>query len=294
MNGYATIGIKDIKKAFQLYDNYQDKVIVKEGRVIAEHNMALRLEPFMFILVIKGSINIKVDYCPYILTANNFLTIMPTHIIQVVETSPDFDAKILLVTPGFIHLPDSVSPSIAQFMQIRKHPIMEFTSEETKLLINYITTIKEKIQLRNHTMQSVVIMLALVSFLVEVVNLRQIKNKKPTALLPTRKDEILNDFLGLLLANCKEKYEVTFYAGKLCITPQYLSVVLKETTGKTANQLIDEARIVESKMLLRSQEYTIQQVADILCFADQSVFGKFFRKHTGTSPSEYKKKYLYV
>lgn len=294
MNGYETIGIKDIKRVFQLYDNFQDKVIVKDGKVGAEQNIALRLEPFMFILVTKGSINIKVDYCSYTLTTNNFLTIMPTHIIQVVETSIDFDSKILLVAPGFIHLPDSLSPSITQFMQIRKHPIMEFTSEEAMHIVNHITVIKEKIRLRNHSLQSVVIMLALVSFLVEVINLRQVKNMKSTALLPTRKDEILNDFLGLLLMHCKKKHEVTFYADKLCITPQYLSVVLKDTTGKTANQLIDEARIVESKMFLRSQEYTIQQVADILCFADQSVFGKFFRKHTGTSPSEYKKKYLYV
>ncbi len=294
MSGYTTIGIKDIKRAFQLFDNFQDKVIIKEGRVVAEQHVALRLEPFMFILVLKGTITIKVDYCPYTLCANNFLTIMPSHIIQVIGTSQDFDSKMLMVIPEFIHLPDSISPSITQFMQLRKHPIMELTSEETRQIVNQIATIKEKIQLRTHNLQSVVIMLSLISFLVEIVNLRQIKSKKPVAIHQTRQDEILNDFLGLLLNNCKERHEVSFYANKLCITPQYLSVVLKESTGKTANQLIDEARVVEAKLFLRSQEYTIQQVADILRFADQSVFGKFFKKHTGSTPSEYKKKYLYA
>ena len=76
---------------------------------------------------------------------------------------------------------------------------------------------------------------------------------------------------------------------KLFITPQYLSLILKELTGKSANKWIDDALIVEAKILLKAPQATVQQVADILHFSDQSTFGKFFKKHMGISPMEYRK-----
>ena len=112
----------------------------------------------------------------------------------------------------------------------------------------------------------------------------------PPSINLSRREEIVNNFLQLLLNNCKEEHEVSFYAEKLSITPQYLSLVLKDITGKTANSIIDEAIMSEAKILIRSQDYSIQQIADILHFSDQSSFGKFFKKHTGVSPVEYKKR----
>ena len=93
----------------------------------------------------------------------------------------------------------------------------------------------------------------------------------------------------MLFEHCKEQHVVTFYAEKLFITPQYLSLILKELTGKSANKWIADALIVEAKMLLKAPQATVQQVADILHFSDQSTFGKFFKKHMGISPMEYRK-----
>jgi AraC-like DNA-binding protein len=64
---------------------------------------------------------------------------------------------------------------------------------------------------------------------------------------------------------------------------------MKAFSGKTAYQWINDALITESKILLHKPDNAIQQVADELNFADQSSFGKFFRKHTGLTPREYRK-----
>ena len=60
-------------------------------------------------------------------------------------------------------------------------------------------------------------------------------------------------------------------------------------TSKSANKWIDDALIVEAKILLKAPQATVQQVADMLHFSDQSTFGKFFKKHMGISPMEYRK-----
>ena len=126
-------------------------------------------------------------------------------------------------------------------------------------------------------------------FLLEIGNI--LMSKKDHMVKPTlsRKDELFEQFLQLLFNHCKEQHVVTFYAEKLCITPQYLSLILKELTGKSANKWIDDALIVEAKILLKAPQATVQQVADMLHFSDQSTFGKFFKKHVGASPMEYRK-----
>ena len=79
-----------------------------------------------------------------------------------------------------------------------------------------------------------------------------------------------------------------FYAYQLCITPKHLSKVIKQTTHKNANDWIDEHVILEAKALLKSTNMTTQQISEELNFSDQLFFGKYFRRHTGMSPKEYK------
>lgn len=97
------------------------------------------------------------------------------------------------------------------------------------------------------------------------------------------------NFVQLLVEKGREWHEVADYSTELCVTPVYLSRILKNLSGKSAIDWIHEARIAEAKILLRKTDRTIQDVADILYFSDQSAFGKFFKKRTGISPLEYKK-----
>ena len=82
---------------------------------------------------------------------------------------------------------------------------------------------------------------------------------------------------------------MAFYASKLFISPKYLSLIVKETTGKSAARWIDEFVLMEAKNMLRYSGKNIQQVAYALNFSNQSSFGKYFKHLTGMSPTEYQK-----
>lgn len=73
------------------------------------------------------------------------------------------------------------------------------------------------------------------------------------------------------------------------LTPKHLSGVVKEVSGKTVGEWIDELVILEAKALLNSSSMNIQEIADRLNFANQSFFGKYFKHYTGMSPKEYRK-----
>lgn len=116
--------------------------------------------------------------------------------------------------------------------------------------------------------------------------LQQHRNLRDVKL--TRKEEITLRFIKQISIDFKRERSVQYYAEALFLTPRHLSQVIKETTGKTAGELINEAVIMQAKILLRNPFVNIAEVAESLRFSDQSFFGKFFKRHVGISPSEYR------
>ncbi len=103
-----------------------------------------------------------------------------------------------------------------------------------------------------------------------------------------RSDIIMKEFTDLLIAHIKKETSVDFYAEKLCISKQYLSLIVKEKTRVTVGTIIAAMRTESAARLLRNPDMTIQQIAEEMSFSDQSSFGKFFKKHTGMSPLKYR------
>ncbi len=66
---------------------------------------------------------------------------------------------------------------------------------------------------------------------------------------------------------------------------------MKEISGRTAGDWIENYVIMEAKVLLKTTDMTIQEIAVYLNFANQSFFGKYFKHHTGSSPSNYRKEF---
>ncbi|MCD7936220.1 MAG: helix-turn-helix domain-containing protein [Tannerellaceae bacterium] len=300
MDKLPVIEIRELNKHITNLDNFQDifsvadldgSLSLDEQQFSEMFSSPVRLNALIFVLVLKGHNKLKMDYVEYELRENSFFTIMPNRILQTGSVSKDFQALILIADQTFMEelRPENRSPSMMNYMKIRKNPHVQFTHEEADQFTKCFDSVREKIRLRSHCFHKEVLLNAFMAFLLEMANImigKSDKMQKPTL---SRKEELLNQFLQLLLVNCKEHHVVTFYAEKLCITPQYLSLVLKELTGKSANKWIDEALIVEAKILLKTPQITVQQVADMLNFSDQSTFGKFFKKHMGMSPMEFRK-----
>jgi len=108
-----------------------------------------------------------------------------------------------------------------------------------------------------------------------------------------REDELTTSFFTLVQEHFKEEHNVQFYADKLFISRKYLTKVINKTMFKSPRDIIHQVLAVEARLLLKNPNLNVGEVAAQLKFSDQASFSKFFKKHVGKSPLEYRKDDLY-
>jgi len=99
----------------------------------------------------------------------------------------------------------------------------------------------------------------------------------------------VDQFIALVKSNSKMYHTTTYYADKLCITPNYLNEVVKKALGIHAKGYIQNQLLIEAKKLLIYTNYSVAEVAAELYFENTSYFIRFFRTHTGHSPLNFRK-----
>ena len=104
----------------------------------------------------------------------------------------------------------------------------------------------------------------------------------------SRDEYLYTRFMDLVGTHLVEDRSIRFYASKLCISPKYLSTVVKHVCGKTPTLLIKEKVMAEIKYRLCCTQESIKEIAYGLNFPNLSFFGKYFKAETGVSPSAYR------
>ena len=106
--------------------------------------------------------------------------------------------------------------------------------------------------------------------------------------LPSNHTTVFNSFKRLLEQHYKEQKKLPFYSAKLFITPHYLNEVVKNVTGKTASEFVQDRLSLEAKRMLVQSHFQIGQIAEELGFKDFSYFSRHFKKHNNISPEQYR------
>jgi AraC-like DNA-binding protein len=249
-----------------------------------------RYGAFIFVGVTNGDMETKIDYVDYTAEKDSLLLIMPTHITHFISGSSDFKGWVLSISEPYLKMMSHAGkhPDIISYMQIKKNPLTKFEHAEFQALYSSLDCLRKRIRQQSHFFHKEAIENALKMFFIDLGSLYL--GKRENHIIPnfSRKEEIFFDFQSHLREHCKKQHDVKFYADKLCITTQYLTSILKDQSGKSAMKWIQEALMTEAKGMLKTPRINIQQVSNDLNFPDQSTFGKFFKKHTGVSPLEFR------
>lgn len=105
-----------------------------------------------------------------------------------------------------------------------------------------------------------------------------------------RGSELYNEFTNEVAAHHATNRDVRFYADRMNVSSRYLAQVTKRIAGKAPKTIIDDYICREAEYLLVSSDKTVQEIAYNLGFCSQAHFSKFFRKMSGDTPSEFRRK----
>ncbi len=270
---------------------------------IEDLEKAFRFNGIILFIVHEGGISFSVNMERIHLSANQMLISGPNSITTV---DPDsvrgLDAYALFISDEFIHdLNFEVIILNNLPITANRSPVFNLDPESVLHLVNYMELLD--LNVRRNTGEGDDLFAKSISRSLLTATLYQIMiltmHRKANA--PAKEDEDIlepprprsrralytHEFVRLVRKYFRMEHSVRFYANKLCISPKYLSLVVKECSGRTAAEIIDEYLLLEAKNMLRFSGKNIQQIAYELNFSNQSSFGKYFKHLTGMSPSEF-------
>ena len=102
------------------------------------------------------------------------------------------------------------------------------------------------------------------------------------------RERLFTRFIELLNRHGTTEHAIPFYANQLCLSPNRLSAVIKEYSGKTVMQWLNCRLVLQAKVLLRGGIDPIGDIAFALGFDEQGSFARFFKRETGMTPTEYR------
>lgn len=252
-----------------------------------------RLNCITIMIVRHGTLNVEVNMLPYSLRANSLLMINPGSLFKISSIDPErLDIAIFFVSSNFL-LDINIDLNALNIRSLieKRRPAVRLTPAETQKLLKYfdlmyLHTHDEITLFSTNVARSVC---AAIFYELLQINYMRINRHADEISGTRRRSTYVHDFMRLVHFNYSRHRTLAFYAEKLFISPKYLTVLVKEATGRSATEWIDEFVIIEAKNLLRFSGKNIQQVAYALNFPNQSSFGKYFKRLTGISPMAYQK-----
>lgn len=248
-----------------------------------------RLDAIVVMLCVKGEARIQINLKDYTVKSGTLFINVPENIIQIRQAENFIIYPIFIASSFLRRIKASPKNILSLYMYVKNNPFFEVSEDEKNALKKFYFLIENTLQSTDYSKTEIMegLVYALL-FKLDAITCRNYPREETLTHCKSRIESIFEEFMQLL-ASCHTKERgVKYYASQMNITPNYLSGAIKEYSGKTASEWIDEYVILESKTLLKHSKMSIQEIAYYLNFPTQTFFGKYFKRITGISPKEYK------
>lgn len=227
------------------------------------------------------------------LSHGDLMIVLPRTSLEDFNYSDDLQMLVLSLSPSVINdslLADKNLWPTIEF--VSNHPKTHLTDDEKEVGQQYYQLYKSYSKRKPTKFQRNILHTLHKSIIYEIADM--LLNRMDT--IPeneqySQTDNTFKNFLQLLAMSKGKVRNVSYFAHELCITTKYLSHIIKDKTGHSAKQLIDETVAQEIRRQLCYTSKTVKEIANDMGFPSLSFFGTYTRKHLNASPANIRKKY---
>lgn len=252
-----------------------------------------RIDAYVVAFCKSGNFKCNINLKEYEISEGMIMVNLPQNIISV-EPKSSSDKPTLTVigvSPKFLsNFSSDISKMLNEAITLMDDPCLKLEEEELSIVKEYIQLINRYIHSDyTYSRECVSHLISSVFYLFgSIINKRIMSQKELEKASSTRHKMLFEQFLDLVTHYHNKERSMGFYADKLCITPKYLSKIVKDTSGLSAPKWIDQYVILEAKQMLKHSDLCIKEISDDLNFPNLSFFFKYFKKHTGMTPNQYR------
>ena len=246
----------------------------------------MKLEYCLGTCVLRGHIDCIIGMQEKHLEGEGLNVVLPNTIMEVKQVSDDFVGQVLIMSSDFLESLN-LNQTLLAAISVRHEVYFPFVGQETEYVKGLLSQMVGLLKATTNPYRldaARALITAAFYGLGYYLHLQHPERERTTP------EYISGQFFQLVEQYCSEHRDTEFYAKKLCISSRYLSLCVKKATGKTAIEWIRRYLVQQAQVMLGDNTLSIQQISNKLNFANQVLFSKFFKRETGQSPLEHRKR----
>ncbi len=280
-----------IKSLSQDYSHLAEDYIVSHITSKSPHlsgDIVRRFDGMTIIILVKGHIKLTVNLEEVHIKPCSIAFITPdTYFSPGIVSGQEVEAYLLFMSNKFIRDVNIDLNAINSNLFTTRKTVLRLRPERVQLLTKYFDLLHITANEENsYTRLTARALVTAAGYQVMAFG-EEAAQKDILGQPRSRRTTYVRTFLTLVRNHYRKERAIGFYADKMFISPKYLSMIIKEATGKSAAEWIDQYVIQEAKNLLRYSGKNVQQIAYELNFTNQSSFGKYFKHLVGMSPTRF-------
>lgn len=254
-----------------------------------------RIRAVTVLICLGGSLHCTINLLGHRVAQDMMLVVFPEDVIQITQIDR-LQAYALLISPDLLtELNIDHRERSLFYLDVHTRPVCPLPRSRILPLRPYYQLLATAIDdARAETPEIITALVQAFSYTVislmrEHAPARDADSADADGRADTHSGILFRRFMALVRQHHTRARGVKYYADRMCLTPNYLSGVVKHYTGKTAAEWVNEYVILEAKLMLKDTTLSIQEISYRLNFATQSAFGKYFKQQTGVSPKAYRR-----
>ena len=247
-----------------------------------------RLPCYTFSVVTQGRIVMVFNGREITFEAGDLFTYSPG-VSFIIEDASDDCRALCLVAEEDLTLE---TPVIRRMLRAAYFPVVQLQEPKLRLRQEQADKLCRRMhdiidcQHSDHLFRDDMLRLLYSTFLLDLLDI--LEHSTDRRHVSERSEELFIGFIRLLPLHFIEHHDIPFYADRLNITPIYLSRIVRQISGRTVVDYINQMLLMEASWLLQSTRMTIAQIAEKLHFSNHTSFIRFFTRMKGISPKAYR------
>lgn len=240
------------------------------------------------VLCLDGNISFTLHHTHYNISPGDYVILTNGVYASAISQSEDCQVIVMSFADSFITTNTIRSNyGIIGHLSLLQNPVMKLTAEEFIKCRDDMMRLCERLDDRKHLFRKEMIGALLEAHVLDLYDIHARACERME--LTSRPAALMREFVSLLLdGDYVTDRRLEYYAGRLCITPHYLSEISKGISGQPATYWIDRFVIGELSRLLMQPDMSLETIADRMNFSTVSYLSRYVKNKLGVTPSEYR------